>query len=83
MPVWMIDHSSGSVSKFSVKKRGKGVGNKVSVGITVGGTVADVGGIRTVAVGVDSGARVDKVDWQAAVRMRNPMKSIFFIGNPF
>jgi hypothetical protein len=66
-----------------VKKRGKGVEDKVPVGTMVGVTVADTGGIRAVAVGVDSGARVAMAGWQATVRARNPMRNIFFIGSPF
>ena len=59
------------------------MGDKVSVGIVVGVTVAGAGGIRSVAVGVASGAGVEVAGWQAAVRARNPIKSIFFIGIPF
>ena len=83
MPVWMIDQTGGNTSKFSVKKRGEGVGDKVSVGIMVGVTEAGLGGARIVAVGVDSGARVVVADWQAVIRARIPIKSIFFIGVPF
>ena len=59
------------------------MGDRVSVGRMVGTTVAGLGGGRTVAVGVDSGARVVMAGWQATVRTRNPIRNIFFIGNPF
>jgi hypothetical protein len=37
-------------------------------------------GERSVAVGVDSGARVGVAGWQAVVKSRHPSKRSFFMG---
>jgi len=66
-----------------VKKRGSGVGVNVGSEVKVGSRVnvagIGVGEAGTVAVGGRTASGVGVACWQAVVRMRHPMRMIFFM----
>ena len=79
LPACKMTQPARVESNWDVKNRGSGVGEGSSVGVGSGVLVAGIGVGRCVSVRRGVGSDVGVVVWQAVMRMRHPIRMIFFI----